>query len=333
MDKTHVTPDIWETGNVVLDQYEIRELLGEGGMGTVHKVYHREWKADLAVKSPRPEIFAHAGGQENFLREAETWVTLNLHPHIVSCYYARTVANIPRIFAEFVEGGSLANWISSRRLYSGGHQESLQSILDLAIQFAWGLDAAHAQGLVHQDIKPANVMVTRDGIAKVTDFGLAKARALAGEGENTPLVGRQSILVSSRGMTPAYCSPEQAAGRPLNRKTDIWSWALSILEMFTGEVTWMSGIVARESLLAVQSMGSTHPEIPEIPAALVELLEHCFQRDPERRPASMSEVARQLQGIYAHLFKEPYAREEPVTAQALASSLNNRALSLYSRLD
>src|SRR5262249_6517877 len=97
-------PVVWHVGDVLLEQYEVTGELGEGGMGTVYKVHHRGWNVDLAVKSPKPDIFARAGGNENFVREAETWVTLDVHPHIVSCYYVRTLGGIPRIFAEYVEG-------------------------------------------------------------------------------------------------------------------------------------------------------------------------------------------------------------------------------------
>ncbi len=187
----------WQVGETLLELYEVTALLGEGGMGKVYKVHHKGWNVDLAVKSPRSEIFSTAGGKENFIREAETWVNLGLHPHTVSCYYVRTLGDIPRVFAEYVEGGSLSDWIRSRKLYEGGPEKALEKILDIAIQFAWGLDYAHERGLLHQDVKPANVMTTADGAAKVTDFGLAKARGLAGE--QAAVVPGGSILVSVGG--------------------------------------------------------------------------------------------------------------------------------------
>ncbi len=225
---------VWKPGDVILGLYEVQEVFTGGGMGLVYKVRHRGWNVELAVKTPRPEFFARAGAAENFEREAETWVNLGLHPHTVSCFYVRRLGGIPRVFAEYVDGGSLADWIRGKpgqppRLYEGGPDQALERILDVAIQFAGGLHYAHEQGLVHQDVKPANVIMTRGGIAKVTDFGLAKARALAGE-VGTARAG-QSILVSSGGLTPAYCSPEQANHEPLSRKSDVWSWAVSVLEM------------------------------------------------------------------------------------------------------
>lgn len=221
-------PLVWKTGDLILGQYEVIDLLGEGGMGTVQRVHHRGWNIDLAVKSPQPGTFSREGGEENFVREAETWVKLDVHPHIVTCYYVRTLGGIPRIFVECVTAGSLADWIKSRRLYQGSQQAALERMLDIAIQFAWGLHAAHEQGLVHQDVKPANVMMTGEGVAKVTDFGLARARVMAGDANSPVSSSQQSILVSSRGMTPAYCSPEQAEGRELGRKTDIWSWGPAV---------------------------------------------------------------------------------------------------------
>jgi len=232
----------WAEGDVILDLYEVAELLGEGGMGKVYRVRHRGWNLDLAVKSPRRGFFQTQEQKQNFVRECETWIALGLHPHTVSCHYVRTLGGIPRVFAEYVEGGSLADWIRSGKLYEGGPEATLKRILDVAIQFAWGLGYAHERGLIHQDVKPANVMLTPEGVAKVTDFGLAQARPV--QQVEAPDGKGGTVLVRGRGMTPAYCSPEQAAGAELSRKTDIWSWGVSVLEMFIGERTWERGQAA-----------------------------------------------------------------------------------------
>ena len=202
----------------ILDLYEVKDIFTSGGMGLVYHVHHKGWNIDLVVKSPRAEFFQTETHKENFIREAETWINLGLHPHVVSCHYVRTLGGIPRVFAEYVEGGSLADWIRTRKLYEGGHKEALERILDIAIQMAWGLEYAHEQGLIHQDVKPANVMITLDGLAEVTDFGLARARATAGE--HAEIGSNKSVLASVGGRTPAYASPEQEAGRPVSRKTD-----------------------------------------------------------------------------------------------------------------
>ena len=196
-------PAVWQPRDTILDLYEVQEELGQGGMGLVQKVHHKTWNLDLAVKSPRPELLEQAGA-EAFVQEAELWVNLPLHPHIVSCHYVRVLGGIPRIFSEYIEGGNL-----EERTTSGGLTD-LKEMLDVAIQMAWGMSAAHKEEVVHQDVKPANVLLEKDGTAKVTDFGLARAQARA-QGEVPELPGA-SILVSRGGMTPAYASPEQQAG-------------------------------------------------------------------------------------------------------------------------
>ena len=169
--------DTWKPGDVILDLYEVREVFTSGGRGLVYRVRHRGWNMDLAVKCPRPEFFQSEQDKADFEQEAETWVKLGLHPHLVTCHYVRRLDGIPRVFAEYVAGGSLAEWIRSRQLYAGGPTPALERILDVAIQFAWGLQHAHEQGLVHRDVKPGNVLLTSEGIAKVTDFGMARRAA------------------------------------------------------------------------------------------------------------------------------------------------------------
>jgi WD40 repeat protein/serine/threonine protein kinase len=330
----------WQVGDVILDTYEVRHIFTSGGMGLVYRVHHRGWNMELALKSPRAELFTSAGGKESFVREAETWVDLGLHPHIVACYYVRTIEEIPRVFAEYVEGGSLKDWIEDQRLYEGGQARALERMLDIAIQFAWGLAYSHERGLVHQDVKPANVLITPEGVAKVSDFGLAKARAAAGEGNGSrqdrrggsvPASANQpggSMQVSFGGMTPAYCSPEQGRRGGVTRKTDLWSWGVSVLEMYTGEVTWYSGQAAGEALEGYLETGAEGEGLPPMPGGVVKLLQQCFQENPADRPADMLEVAGRLQEIYRQTTGKAYPRKIPKPVDLLADSLNNRALSL-----
>jgi WD40 repeat protein/serine/threonine protein kinase len=321
-------PAEWEEGQTILNLYEVKKVHTGGGMGLVYKVHHKNWNTDLAAKSPRANYFKTEVQKENFIRECETWINLGLHPNVVSCYYVRNLGGIPRVFAEYVEGGSLKDWIDNKMLYEGGKDKALERILDIAIQFACGLHYAHEheEKLVHQDVKPANVMMTSEGTAKVTDFGLAKARALAGEpGAGGP---QRSILVSSGGMTPAYCSPEQAEGKPLTRRTDIWSWAVSLLEMFNGEVTWRAGQIAFEVLKSYLETGAEDESIPEMPKTLVELLKQCFQQETGDRPKDMQEIAGKLKEIYEQAVGQEYPRQEPKPAELLADGLNNRAVSM-----
>ncbi|MEO5361758.1 MAG: protein kinase [Nitrospirota bacterium] len=316
----------WNIGDVVLDLYEITGFLGEGGMGKVYKVRHRGWNVDLAVKSPKPSELARSGGSKGFQEEAETWVNLGLHPHIVSCYYVRELDGIPRVFAEYVNGGNLNDWIHDGKL------TELDKIIDISIQIAWGLHYAHVKGLVHRDMKPANIMITSEGIAKVTDFGLAKAvashsgRVVEDEADKS----LQSNQSGQSGMTPAFCSPEQANKGNLSLKTDIWSWAVSIIVMFTGEVTWPSGTVAAEALTYhVENQDSSpHTFLPPMPPQIAKLLRTCLNINPLQRPETMEQIANTLIGIYQEITSTPYPRQMPQANSATADSLNNRAVSL-----
>ncbi|HOE66378.1 MAG TPA: serine/threonine-protein kinase [Candidatus Hydrogenedentes bacterium] len=317
-------PADWTPGDIILDLYEVNGVLGTGGMGKVFKVRHCQWNIDLAVKCPRPEILSRAKGVEYVERECETWINLGLHPHIVSCYYVRRLGGIPRIFAEYVDGGSLLAWIRDGRLYEGGANRSIERILRVAIQVAWGLQHAHAHRLIHRDVKPANVMMTSDGVAKVTDFGLAQALAAVDLEGATP----GNPLASSRGMTPAYCSPEQHAHAPLTHRTDMWSWALLVLEMFTRKATWRIGTAGTEALTAYMSQSVPDPRAPSMPAHLATLLKACLQQQPEARPASMQEIADVLARIYKETTGMPYPQPPPKAVGALPSTLNNRAISM-----
>ncbi|MBS2550595.1 protein kinase [Catenulispora sp. NL8] len=342
-------PALWQVGDVVAGQYRVTRIHERGGMGLVYRVRHLGWDTDLAVKCPRPELFASAADQERFVAEAETWVSLGLHPNICGCHYVRVLGGIPRVFAEYVEGGSLREWIDDGRLYagggspggpggpgaSGGPDRATARILDLAIQTAWGLHHAHERGLVHQDVKPANVLIAvgPDGevTAKVTDFGLARARASAtptpaADAATTP--ADVSVLVPSGGLTRAYASPEQTEGRPLGRRTDVFSFGACVLEMFTGGVVWMFGPAAGEALAAVRTDGVGDDRLPALPPDLADLLARCLEADPSQRPASMAVVADELTGVYRRVTGTEYARPVPRVAELRADELNNRALSL-----
>ena len=311
-------PAEWHKGDTILDLYEVRGTLGEGGFGKVYRVHHQGWNIDLAVKSPNAKALRRAGGVEDFTGEAETWMDLGLHPHIVTCHYVRMLGRIPRVFAELVEGGSLADWIRERRLYDSGPGKALERMLDVAIQFAWGLGYVHQQNVVHQNVKPHNVMMTPDGVVKVAGFGLARVQK----------PGEESI--SPGGMTPAYCSPEQAAGENLTRRTDIWSWGLSVLEMFMGERMWVSGVVAPEVLEMYLEEGPEDLSIPPMPAMLARLLQRCFRQDPESRP-DVPEIVSRLQKIYQQATGHPYPREvpQPVSGEQRLNDLLCRGVSMF----
>src|SRR6266567_2324423 len=305
-----VRSDDWYPGQTLLDDFVIERVLGEGGMGKVYLLKSRTTNTRFAVKRAKG---LSERERRNFLAERQTWIDLPEHPNLVPCRFFRTVGDEVLIFAEYVGGGSLKNWIDSRKLYEGGTQKSLERILDTAIQFAWGLHCVHELGLVHQDVKPANVMIDNDAQAavrglkvRVTDYGLARARAAGGE-RHVPELG-QSILVSSGGFTPAYCSPEQADGRKLDRRTDVWSWGVSVMEMFQGGVSWQSGRVAAQALKAFLENNGETEDIPAMPDDIAKLLERCFREDPAQRWQSLEAVVENLKAIYRAAVGTEYVR-------------------------
>lgn len=315
---------------VLDDRYEVKEVAGEGGMGRVLRVLHRQWGIDLAVKTPKPEAFATPEQRERFVIEAEAWVALGLHPNICGCHYVRVVDGVPYVFAEYVGDGSLHDWIADRRLYEGGAEAAVARILDLAIQMAWGVGHAHAAGLVHRDVKPANVLLDLQGgdiVAKVTDFGLAHIRPIVAE-DDGGLAHGASVPVSAGGRTPAYASPEQLSNRPVGRRTDVFSLGVTVLEMFTGGPRWGRGPFANDTIRERHGIESYGPGLPPLPPDLGDLLELCLAPDPEVRPGSMAAVAEELTAIYLRVTGQRYRRLEPKAADLRADELNNRALSL-----
>ena len=319
----------WRIGDVVDGRYRVSQVHEQGGMGVVYRVRHLGWDIDLAVKSPRPDLFASPEGQRRFVAEAETWVSLGLHPHVCHCHYVRVLDGVPRVFAEYVPGGTVHDWINDRRLYEGEPPEVLARILDIAIQTAWGLHHAHDHGLVHRDVKPANILLDPDGdtvTAKITDFGLARARDLAATAPAGAPPGASIPVPGGSAMTPRYASPEQTAGEPVGRRTDTYSLAVSLLEMLIGEATWMAGPVAGAALTAYRA-GEMDAAVV-LPPALGDLLQKCLRNEPDDRPDSLADVSAELIDIHRRTTGHAYPRAAPVAAELLADELNNRAVSL-----
>jgi WD40 repeat protein/serine/threonine protein kinase len=308
-------PISWGIGETVLGTYRIEEKLGAGGMGVVHRVRHLGWGLDLAVKSPLPRLWL--SGVQAFVDEAEVWVGLPPHPHVCTCHYVRVLGGVPRIFAEFVPGGTVAEALETGRL------RDLAGALDVAIQLAWGLRAAHEAGVVHQDVKPGNALLTADGLVKITDFGLARAQQRSGDGAAEP----ESILVTHRGLTPAYASPEQYRGQRVGRPGDVWSWAVTVLELFTGDVTWSLGAFAATALDDYLARGAA-PGRATMPAEVAALLRECFTADPAARPADLGALAERLASAYATHVGRPYPRQVTSPMAVRADGFNNKALSM-----
>jgi serine/threonine protein kinase len=320
-DSPENVPAVWRVGDVILNCYEVREKFEGGGMGLVYRVYHRDWDLDLAVKSPRPNLFQTEAQITNFEREAETWVNIGLHAHIVTCYYIRRLGGIPSMFAEFMGAGTLAEWMADGRLYAGTENERLARVLDVSIQIAWGLSYAHEKGLIHQDVKPENILMMPDGTAKITDFGLSNAHRFTCRATTISKNKGQSVWIEGSGFcTPRYASPEQISGNKLTQASDIWSWALVVLALMKGDCSWEDGRVGHAVL-------SEHygESVETDPVAL--LLDRCLQVNIDLRAAKISEAADELIRIYNSFTDHSYSRSNPATQNLEPDALSNKGAS------
>jgi len=310
----------WEPGQTILDDYEVQSHLGRGGMGDVYLVRSQSTGERFAVKRVLPELLRKVSNRRAFLRELRTWIDLPEHPNLTACRFFRTVEDETLLFAEYVAGGSLQKWISEGRL------SELEQILDVAIQFAWGLEVAHQCGLVHQDVKPLNVLMTPEGVPKVTDFGLAKTRMVVEASQISQLQIDLLHEVTGAAGTREYCSPEQAERERLSDKTDIWSWGLSLLAMFIGKRTWLSGVAGPEVLetrcKAAAAGDKTAFRVP-MPAAVREVLRRCFQRDPAARWSSIGEAADAAAAAYGRSLGRPYSRQRPANVVASPTTVEH----------
>ncbi|HOD51208.1 MAG TPA: protein kinase [Candidatus Hydrogenedentes bacterium] len=306
-------------GDRFMATYEVRELIGRGGMAYVHRVHHKGWGIDLALKTPKPDLVLRNDWQRDFERECETWVGLTPHPNVVRCHYVRRLGGIPRLFLEFVPGGSLVHWARKNLLYRGDSGEVLKRVLDVAMQVAWGLNHAHEQGLIHQDVKPGNILMTLNGQAKVTDFGLMRAFGGSNAGPSFyPTSG-----------TPPYSAPEQGPHTPPSHLADIWGWGASLFEMFVGTPRWSNSQELLQLFEEYLANRLERPRIAHIPEPLADLLKNCFRERPQDRPGSMQSVIEALREVYQWTVGVPYEREHPHPVLASAGVLNNRAISLF----
>ncbi len=293
----------WQTGKVLLDGYTVTKCLGVGGMGRVYLVEREitNRKLQFAVKILNENAMSCDNQRQMFIRELRTWMDLPSHPHIVGCRFFKTIDQQIAIFSEYIDGGTLGEWIET------GQLSDIELILDLTIQFAEGLHAAHLNGIVHQDIKPNNVMITGGKIAKITDFGLARAYQACDPVPPGP--GSREKFLTTNGMTLAYCSYEQSSNQKVDHRTDIWSWGLSILEIFTGRATWSVGALAEFALLEYLKERPT--KLPPMPEPLTIILDRCFCKDRDERWDSMSEIIPLLLEIYHTETGRTYTRRFP----------------------
>ncbi|RLB11237.1 MAG: hypothetical protein DRG39_04595, partial [Deltaproteobacteria bacterium] len=323
----------WQPGQVIAGLYHVKGITG-GGMGAIYFVDHLRWGIPLAVKTPLPELVNDEASMKRFIREAETWVDLGVHPNIAACYYVRILGGLPRIFIEYLDGGSLKERIKGKRL------RELAGILDIAIQVSRGMCYVHEKGIIHRDLKPANCLLTKEGIVKITDFGLVKAGDEIQEISRIRIkeVEEGSISITGSGFgTPEYMPPEQFTdAKHVDKRSDIYTFGVMLFEMLCRRRPFVMPEEMHPAAREIFYKKAHQEEIPpepvnlrkDCPEGLSDLILRCLEKSPERRYSSFEEIEKGLLKTYEEITGKPYLRKRPNPLKLKSDALNNRAVSL-----
>ena len=265
--------------------FEIILQLGAGGMGEVYRARDSRLGREVALKVLPKQLLSNREGLIRFAQEARSASSLN-HPNIVTIFEIGTVDSSPFMAMELIEGLTLRDLLQSGPL-------PIRKAIDISAQIADGLSKAHQAGIVHRDLKPENIMLTRDGFAKILDFGVAKLQdPLSGAkiGEDASLTKAGFIIG-----TPDYMSPEQAAGRPLDFRSDQFSLGLLMYEMLTGRRAFHRPTTVQTlSAIIQEEVEPLEGHNGKVPPPLRWLVERCLAKDPEERYTSSRDLAREL---------------------------------------
>ena len=319
-----------------LGPYTVVSPLGAGGMGEVYRATDTRLNRDVALKI-LPEAFAYDGDRlARFQREAQVLASLN-HPNIGAIHGLEESGGVKALVLELVEGPTLADRIASGLI-------PLAEAVTIARQIADALDAAHEHGIVHRDLKPSNIKLRADGTVKVLDFGLAKAAEPASSAIDltqsptlvSPAVTQAGLILG----TAAYMSPEQAKGRNVDKRSDIWAFGCVLYEMLTGMRTF-EGDDVTDTLAAILRGEPDWTRVPaDVPPALVRVLKRCLDKDRRRRRHDIADVRMDLDDAMAAPVERPagggsdarWTRRGPaIAAMVLVTAAIAGAIGWYAR--
>jgi eukaryotic-like serine/threonine-protein kinase len=275
-----------------LGSFEIVGPLGTGGMGEVYRARDAKLGRDVAIKVLPPSFASDPDRLTRFTREARLLAALN-HPHIATIHGLEDAGGAPAIVMELVEGPTLADTLAHRARGVAHGRLPLDEALAIAGQIADALDTAHGKGIVHRDLKPANLKFTADGQVKVLDFGLAMASGDphgGGDLSHLPTVFSSDVRDNRIVGTPAYMSPEQTRGYPVDKSADIWAFGCVLFEMIAGR-TAFAGDTVSDTIVAILERSPDWSALPaETPAHIRQVLGRCVQKDPKRRWRDIADV-------------------------------------------
>ena len=288
-----------------LGHYDVTALIGEGGMGQVYQATDTNLDRQVAIKV-LPDAFASdADRLARFEREAKVLASLN-HPNIGAIYGLEKSGDTRALVLELVEGPTLADRIAQGPI-------PIDEALPIAKQIAEALEAAHEQGVIHRDLKPANVKVKGDGTVKVLDFGLAKAFQPDASDVSASMSPTISLTAAATQMgmvigTAAYMAPEQAKGKTVDKRTDVWAFGAVLYEMLTGQKPF-AGKDVSDTLAAVLRIDADFDALPDTtPPRLRQVLKACLQKEPRDRIRDIGDVSLAMKGTFE---TEVAAADEP----------------------
>ncbi len=301
-----------------LGPYEILAPLGAGGMGEVYRARDERLKRDIAIKVLPPELAADGERRARFEREARAASGLS-HPNILTVYDIGTHESNVYIAMELVEGGTLKDLSASGPVPS-------KKLLEISVQIADGLAAAHAAGIVHRDLKPQNVMVSKHGFVKILDFGLAKL--VTPEDQEVSALQTSAGDPTRPGMvmgTIGYMSPEQAAGRAVDFRSDQFSFGSIIYELATGKRAFERSTTAETMTAIIREEPAPLGQLnPKVPSPVRWLVERCLAKDPEDRFGTTKDLARDLADVRDHLSEASFSTSTDHAAAASAAVRSGR---------
>ena len=318
-------------GDVLEGRFQIGQLIGYGGQGVVLDVNHLEWARKLALKLPLPEAVDSAKKQDRFIREAEAWIRLGVHPNIVRCWFVRRVSGLPGLFLDLITGGSVEDKIKSREISA----PNWERIIQIVTEVAEGLSHAHGLGMIHRDIKPENLLMTERGSVRVTDFGLVKSvehghlRSGAPEGEapsDAGTTGTGEFLG-----TPRYGAPEQwHKGMRITPATDIYAVGVVLYELLTSRRPFDAPRENPDPLVLIHRHLQEPVPPPsrfqaDIPEPLQALCLRCLSKNPQERPQNGAELVAALAEL-----RPSYVPPAPLPEKDRPALLNNAGVSLIS---
>jgi serine/threonine protein kinase len=298
-----------------LQHFSLECLIGEGGMGVVYRAFDTKLHRPVAVKVLPPELTSDPERKLRFLQEARLAARIN-HPSVAQIFYVDEQEGLIFIVMELVEGRTVRQLIQDQRL-------DLLGVIDIAIQVSDGLAKAHELGIVHRDIKPANVMLTKEGHAKILDFGLAK---LVDRKPEEAAEVSKAVQTTMPGMvmgTAAYMSPEQARGVAVDARADLFSVGVLLFEMAVGKSPFhRDSFMDTLHAVAFDQAPTLSSIRPHIPDGLQRIIEYCLQKRPEDRYATARLLCEDLRRL----------RRETESGQAYRTSWRSRVTEAWTRL-